>query len=32
MDTTPLEIEFFGVNGVALDGNSLDAVKVIDSS
>lgn len=30
MDTTPLEMEFFGVNGTSLDGNNLDAVKMIE--
>jgi hypothetical protein len=32
MDTTPVEIEFFGAIGEATEENGLDAIKVTDSA
>jgi hypothetical protein len=32
VDNTPIEIEFFGAIGMVSEENSIDAVKIIDSS
>jgi ubiquitin-activating enzyme E1 len=32
VDTTPIEIEFFGVSGHASEENSLDAVRINDAA